>query len=621
MRRLCILTCLAVGLASTAAHAEPALRFRQTAAGNVVATGNTLGLSKVDNDPSDATINPNGPGLADSIGTFLTLDQTSVDDFPLNVANPWGNGTTNDWTLNGSEAELVLPGDNTQVLYAELIWGGSTQYGTESVTADLDSPVTLSFGDESIAVDPDPETAWTIMELAGGNFAVNNYINSADVTDFVAEHGAGFYATQGVPATQDSLVNELNTAGWTLVVAYRTAGEQVRNLTIYVGGSYVDEDSTEDYEFAGFCTPPQGDFDGYAVVSAMEGDADREGDSFAIAETLAGPFVNLSGPNNPEDNFFCSQLNDADGALDTAGTAGDLNHDAIAGNNVVGGRQGWDITRVPLNSAQSQLTNGQTEAVIRTQTASDSYIPTVVAFGIEVNAPDLSSASAAAAPTELAIDETSTVTVDIANMGEADATGVLFTAQLPEGLTLDSFAIDGNDGDIDGNAVDAAGLAAGVDIGEVAVDGAKQLEFVVRSAGAPSGDAYVITPQWSYDYVSCTGEDPLTEPQVLADIVIDFDGEDPTTSGTTGGGVGDSSGGGGDDSTSDSDSDSNGESSESDSDSATTGDSDTDGASDSIGTGADDGDDGCGCTSGDDGAPAALALFGLVLGLRRRRRG
>ncbi len=611
MRRVSLLSCLALGLAagpgSTTANAAD-LRFAATAAGNVVATGNTLGLSKFDDF--------NGPGLEDSIGTFLTLDEASVDEFPSNGANPWGTGTTNDWTLNGSDAELTLPGDNTEILYAELIWGGSTAYGTEDVTAELEAPVTLSFGGDAIIVEPDPMTALTLAEVATDGFAVNNYMRSADVTDFVSEHGAGFYAAEGIPATQDSLVNQLNVAGWTLVVAYRTAGEQVRNLTIFVGGSFVDENSTEDYAFAGFCTPPQGDFDGYAVVSAMEGDADREGDSFAIAPSDAGPFVELSGPNNPENNFFCSQLNDPDGMLDAAGTAGDANHDAQAGTNAIGGRQGWDITRVPVTSADNQLVNGQTEAVIRTQTASDSYIPTVVAFGIEVNAPDLSNAAAAAAPTELALNQSSTVTVDIENLGEADATGLVFTTELPEGLSLQDFSIDGNSGDIDGNPVDAAGLAAGVEIGEVSVSGTIQLEFIVRSESAPAGDAYVFTPRWTYDYVSCTGEDALTEPQVLADIVIDFEGEEV---GTTSGGGGDSTGPGADGSTSESDSDSDAETSATDT-IGDTSDTDTDGGSDSIGSGADDGDDGCGCTSGNDGAPAALALFGLALGLRRRRR-
>jgi MYXO-CTERM domain-containing protein len=589
------------------------LRFRETAAGNVVATGNTLGLSKTDGQ--------NGPGTGDSIGTFLTLDEGSVDDFPQQLDNPWGTGTTNDWTLNGSEAELILPGDNTQVLHAELIWGGSTWYGTENVTGDVDSEVTLSFGDDSLLVAPDPASAEDYMLIADEGFAVNNYVRSADVTDFVSEHGAGFYAAEGIPATQDSAVNELNTAGWTLVVAYRTAGEQVRNLTIFVGGSYVDENATVDYEFSGFCTPPAGEFDGYAVVSAMEGDADREGDSFAIAQTDAGPFVNLSGPNNPENNFFCSQLNDADGMLDTAGTAGDANHDAIAGENVVGGRQGWDVTRVSVNSGDNQLFNGQTEAVIRTQTNSDSYIPTLVAFGIEVNAPDLSGASAGAEPTSLALEQTSTVTVDIDNVGEVHATGLVFQVELPDGLALDSFTTNGDDGDANGDAVDAAGLAAGVPVGDVDTNGAIQLQFVVRSESAPTGDNYVLTPSWTYEYVSCTGEAPLTEPQVLADIVIDFEGEDATTSGGTSDSDTATTGPDTDGDTSDSDSDSDGETSESDSNGETTdSDSDTDGASDSIGSGADDSDDGCGCTSGDDGAPAALALFGLVLGMRRRRR-
>ncbi len=610
-RAITALTCTSVlSAASVASAAE--LRFRETAAGNVIATGNTLGLSKA--------LDLNGPGTEDSIGTFLTLDDQSVDDFPASPANPWGAGTTFDWTSNSSEAELVLPGDNTTVLYAELIWGGSSFYGTEDVRGDLETPVTLSFGNDEISVSPDPATELTIEEIsASGGFPVNFYMRSADVTDFVAEHGAGFYATAGVPATQDSLIDELNAAGWTLVVAYRTAGQRIRNLTIFVGGSYVDEDATEDYEFSGFCTPPQGDFIGNIVVSAMEGDADRDGDSLAIAQSSVDAFTTLEGPNNPENNFFCSQLNDPDGNLDTAGTAGDANHDAILADNIVGGRQSWDITRVPVSSQDNHLVNGQTEAVVRTQTADDSYIPTVVAFGIEVNAPDFSGAEAAADPEVLMLEQTSTITVDMENVGLVDATGLTFQAPLPDGLALESFSIDGNAGDVDGNPVDAAALAAGVAVGDIGVTAAAQLEIVVRAEGAPTDDSgdFIITPQWQYDYVSCTGDPALTEPLLLADIVIEFDGdEDPTT----GGGADDSSGdSAADGSTSDSDSDSNGDASASIT-AGETGDSDTDGGSDSLGGGDVSDSDGCGCQSGSDSPLWSLGLFGLVALRRRRRR-
>lgn len=589
-------------LTSTAGASE--LRFSRTTAGNVVATGNALGLSK--------QLDQNGPGVEDSIGTFSSLDNTSVDNMPSNVGNAWFAGTTNDWTVNGADAQLVLP-ENAEVLYAELIWGGSTFYGAEDVTGELESSVTLSFGGDEIEVEPDPATALTIQEQSTMGFAANYYMRTADVTAFVAEHHAGLYAVSGVPATQDTLIDQSNAAGWTLVVAYRDSSEPIRNLTIFTGGSFVDELTTEDYAISGFCTPPQGAFAGNVIVSAMEGDASRTGDGLAIAEDGV-TFTALTGPNNPVDNFFCSQINDGDGMLDTSGTHGDRNHDALAGTNVAGGRQGWDITRVPVSSEDGHLSNGQTEATIRTQTFDDSYVPTLVAFGIQVNAPDFTGAGAEAAPTALSIEETATVTIDMENVGLVDATSLLFTAPLPEGLALDSFTLDGADGDISGNAVDEAALAAGVAIGNVATGIAKQIVMQVRAVGEPTGGQYIIQPGWSYDYVSCAGENALTEPHALPDVVIDFI---PDASEESSGGG--SSGEGGDDETGNSASDSQSASASitvtaSDSDSDSSSDTDSGSASGGVVTPA----DGCGCRSTGGSAPGFL-LLGL-LGLLQRRR-
>ncbi len=605
MRRIRLVRCwlpsvAALGLGATPAAASE-LRFSQTAAGQIVSTGNTLGLSK--------EFGLNGPGVEDSIGTFLTLDAASVDDNPANPANPWPAGTTGDWTLNGSQATLDIPA-RAEVLYAELVWGGSTLDGSEDVTAFVDDPVTLGFGADTQLVSPDLVTALDISEVAFAGFPANYYMRSADVTDFVVAHLAGSYDVSGVPATQSAGFNSLNAAGWTLLVAYRDSSEPIRNLTIFVGGSFVDEDSIEDYDFAGFCTPPSGAFEGRAVVSTIEGDADITGDGFQIGESAMGAFADLAGPNNPVDNFFCSQLNGADGQLDANGTAGTANHDATGGFNVVGGRQGWDVTSIAVSSTAGQFSNGQTEAVLRATTTGDSFVPTSLGFAIEVNAPDFSGDGndAGADPLSLALDESSVITVDLHNGGLVDATDLLFRAPLPAGLSLTSFTLDGNAGDAGGNAVDAAGLAAGVDIGTVTVDEVRQIILEVTADAAPAdGDSYRIEPGWDYDYVSCVGEPPLTEPHSTAPVVIAFEPSAGSTSGlddTAGDSAGDSAG-------------------VSETGNGTTGDA-ADGTTGGVFTasgsaGEAEGADGCGCRNQGRAPSWAWAL--LVLAAVRRRRG
>lgn len=602
MRRTTLLfSCLTlVALAPATAKADPELRYSTTAAGGVTAIGNTLGLSKA--------LDVNGPGTEDSIGTFLTL-QGGVDDFPAPpMNNAWFEGTTNDWTVNGSASDLVIP-SGAEVLYAELVWGGSTFYGTEDVRDQLNTPVTLAFGDDEMEVEPDPATELTIEEFAGGGFAVNYYMRSAEVTEFVAEHRNGTYSTNGVPATQDSLIDELNAAGWTMVVVYRDSQEPVRNLTVFVGGSFVDEGETEDYSFAGFCTPPTGTFGGSIVVSAIEGDADRTGDGLAISTSANDPFSSLSGPNNPESNFFCSQINGSDGALDEAGTAGDRNHDAVAGSNISGGRQGWDITEVPVSSEDGDLQNGQTEAVVRTETAGDSFVPVAVSFEIEVNAPSWENGDAGAAPTEVAIEETSTVTVEVENVGMVVAEGLSFTAPLPDGLELESFTINGDAGDIDGNDVATADLSSGVNLGDADVNTPLTIEFTVRSVGAPANDEfYLIQPTFDYSYVSCVGEAALDEPFNYNVVQIDFipdEGEETGEETETGNGDEDS------DSMTDTmtDSDTN---------------EGTDSGNDTFGgeAGQEEGtDDGCNCSTNSGGTGTGLGLLALLglMGIRRRR--
>lgn len=499
------------------------LRYSTTAAGKIVSTGNTLGLAK--------STNLNGPGTADSIGTFISLGN-GVDNNPVNAANPWPAGTTNDWNQDGSTAVLTLPNEG-QVLYAELVWGGSTNYGTENVTALLNTPVTLKAGNATMAVTPDAATALNLAQTAMTGFAVNYYMRSANVTSFVKAAGGGTFSVSGVPATQTTNINSLNAAGWTLTVVVRDSAEPVRNLSVFVGGSFVDEASQQDYAINGFCTPTSGAVNGTVSISAIEGDANLTGDQLLIAATAGGPFVNLSGPNNPKNNFFCSQINGPTGALDKQGSFGNVNHNAVTGVNVSGGRQGWDVTTVPLTSAAGQLKNSQTSAVLRTITTGDSYIPTLAAFAIDVNAPDFTGAAStlSTSAATVKVGETLTVTADLANKGLVAAQMVTLILPLEAGLSLKQFKMDGQNGDIGGNPVTAASLATGVNAGTLAAGQTRHVVIDLDVVGPPEGTQYFVDADWKYSFQLCAG---ATLPESFSQFsAVSFDPSGTTAASST----------------------------------------------------------------------------------------
>lgn len=507
-RALALLGVVGLTLLSATAQAQ-VLRFSETRPGGILAVGNAIGLSK--------QLDANGPGTEDSIGTFISLANT-VDSTPANVGNPWPAFTTWDWQANGSTAELPLGTEIEGVLYAELVWGGSSFYGADDVRSSINQAVTLSFGDDSIEVDPDPATALTLETMSNdpvSPFAVNYYVRSGEVTQFVQSHGGGTYSVSAIPATQNELIDELNAGGWTLVVAYREEFQPYRNLSIFVGGGWVDEYAQEDYNVVGFCAPPTGAIEGRVAVSALEGDADRTGDSLAIGETPTDPtFVDLSGPNNPEDNFFCSQVNGPDGLVDTLGSFGDANHNAITGVNVSGSRQGWDVTTVEVSSADGHLSPGQTSAVLRTKTEDDSYVPALVAFEIDVKSPDFNGGGSTTETSteQVTIGDTFTVTARLENTGEATAANVVLHMDVDAGLDLTSFGIDGSPGDIDGNPVDEATLESGAAVGDVEVGKTLNVVLGFQVVGPPeNGSSFPFVPVWEHGFQMCTGGDTISD--------------------------------------------------------------------------------------------------------------
>ena len=464
---------IAIPLPSYAAYVK---RYTTIANGGMTYTGNALGLSKASSS--------NAPGTNGSIGTFSTTN-TSLTD------GTYPAGTTSNWTLNGASAQLRLPAGSS-VLYAELIWGGSYNYGGQNVSASLNNAVKLTgpfFGTVNIS----PATA-TAKTLTGDYY----YVRSADVTSYVKSGGAGTYTVSGVPGTEATSENNANAAGWTLAVIYENSSLPARNMTIFVGGELTSGTTSPTSSVSGFCTPGSGTISARMMVSAIEGDSNLTGDQMQFGPT-SSTMSAVSGSRNPLTNFFASQINKDDGTLDTAGTFGSRNH--TPGSNISGGRQSWDITNVDVSS---RMQANQNTAYARGTTTGDRYIITSIGLQINVGSPIFPTAVLSVDKIQTYIGDILTYTAVLDNTaGSADALDVVYTDPLPNGTSFVSGSFT-----IGGIAQPSANPVSGVSLGTVAAGAKITVTYKVQVNAVPSPPAnatYVSQASWTYHYQSCAG--------------------------------------------------------------------------------------------------------------------
>ena len=449
-------------------------RYSAIKNGGIVFTGNTLGLSKAANAAS--------PGVLGSIGAFISLDTSlQVSTFPA--------GTTLDYTKNGSAAVLDLPAGST-VLYAELVWGGLFRSSANDISALLDNPVEFITPSGSNSIAPDVSTKQN-FNITEEGVTLGFYVRTANVTTLVKNAMNGTYSTGKVPAlieAIDARTSETNHAGWTLAVVYENASLPLRDLTVWSGGVVVSPSvGSTDITLTDFITPDSLPVTGKLFVSAQEGDAVLENDRLLFGQDTAS-LTPLSGPNNPVDNFFASQINDENGALDTSGTFGTRNANAAAGTNTSGCRQGWDITAVDVSS---RLSAGQTAAAVRFETDGDLYVPNCLALQIDSKGASLQ-VKKSVDKTYAEVGEEIGYTLDIANTGSIEAETVVVGDLLPNDATLVPGSIK-----IDGTTY-AGSLP--VTFGPLAAGASAKVEFSVRVDAIPAQNPIFNVAQVVYTF-------------------------------------------------------------------------------------------------------------------------
>ncbi|MGW5952276.1 DUF7507 domain-containing protein [Bacillus mycoides] len=457
-------------------------RFSTTTNGALAITGNTLGLSKISN--------LNRAGTIGAIGAFVTTNTAlQVTTFPA--------GTTLNYTQNSSTAILNIPAGST-ILYAELVWGGNYLSRDQNITSVLGNPVSFTTPVSTYSITPSAVTA-SNQTFVSGSVTFGFYTRSADVTSLVQAAGSGSYTTGSVPGLVDPLDasnGAINSAGWTLIVAYQNGSLPARNLTIYVAGNRVSvETGSADVSVSGFLTPAGGPVSGRLFLSSTEGDADLTGD-----QALFGPNFSslnaLSGPNNAVNNFFGSQINNAAGNLDTTGTFGTRNQSASTSTNISAGRQGWDITSIDISP---YLTNSQVSAAIRLTTNGDAYMLNTVGLQININSPNIQ-ATKSVNKSVATIGDILTYTVTVPNTGLLPANNVTFTDVLPNGTSFIPGSVT-----IDNVPQTNANPAAGISLGTINNGSSRTVTFQATVVSLPSQNPISNTANITFQYTPIAG--------------------------------------------------------------------------------------------------------------------
>ena len=348
----------------------------------------------------------------------------------------------------------------------------------------------------------------------------------ADVTSEVAAAGAGEYTVGGVATT----VGQRDRHGaWALVVAYRSASEPPRNLTIFDGLVTVSASSApvQSIPVTGFRTPATGPVRTTLGFVSYEGDRGSDGDGATLDTTP------LSDASNPVNNFFNSTITRGAGHVTTK-------------NPNYLNQLGFDAN---LINTPGVLSNGATSAVIRVNTKvpdGETYFPGVVTFATELFAPRVESAKSVenldnpggpARP-----GDTLRYTVAFENSGGDAARGFSIADTIPAGttyapgsLTIGGVAPDPTDAPGDDQAEFDAGAnrvtfraGSGADAeqgGAIGPGETAAATFDVTVDALPDGAT--ITNQATYDYTAETLGTPLrgetnvvNTPVVAPDLTI-----------------------------------------------------------------------------------------------------
>lgn len=413
--------------------------------GMIAFTGNTLGLNGSCSSFEDIYTGCDTPGVSGLAGTWITVDSnvhanSNWESFVNNLdPSDTNGGTTFDYNLNSSSGLLNIP-DNVNIDYAILIWCGNRSSGNVDV-----SNKSIKLTPPSLeALDISPE--YYFFDESSNGY----YTCASDITQVISNNLSGDYIC-------GSIYSEFSdtgaSAGWQIIVVYTSDNNSYVNVSINIGNIDVSTSESVSRSISGFQTSKEGfTLSAGALITALRGNPSIAEDNISITDKNNLETV-LSGPFNPVNNFFGSQILNLQNNIDTSGTFGNLNATPNSVQTIPGNRTGFDMTIVNLAPA---LSPEQTSTTLRAYTSGNAfYIPSFTS--IIRNAAANVFMSLSSLDNKVFIGDSYNLTYTISNSGTGDTASNLFTFNDLSGLEFvsGSYYIDSsNSTDITSSPID-----------------------------------------------------------------------------------------------------------------------------------------------------------------------
>ncbi|MEI7675711.1 MAG: Ig-like domain-containing protein [Bacteroidales bacterium] len=361
-RSLLIIFTLSLSLALTAQVIKPfKIAYQKTQRGGIVYLAN-VGLKTYS---KDSTAMPPDNGVSNNQLPSQYLD---IDNDPS--------------TFMSSSDSLNLP-DCSDISYVGLYWGGAAskinsrinQINKIKFKANNDSYIDL-------VADAIVDSTSSLNLWGGSYFCFKNLTDLFKTS--ASKYNNKFRATLANIVSESTPPNLVGTSpeinkfsGWSIVIAYKNELQNLRQLTIYDGLSYIGVDKPPiEIPFTGFQTPKQGAVTFEIGHFSWDGDRDVKGDSLSIKSGLNNTYNYLYDTSNSIDNIFNSTISNK-GVL-TPFRKPSYNNNFCIDADVFS----------PDNSTRKYIGWGDISMTLKLTTGKEAYLTQVVTLAIDAYIPD-----------------------------------------------------------------------------------------------------------------------------------------------------------------------------------------------------------------------------------------